>query len=321
MVHALIALFVLTFTVASSGDKLPEFQYCVSQCCADNCPSELSLHLRLLGWTCDSNCDYLCQQFLTDLHESSQSQVHQYHGKWPFTRIIGIQELASVIFSLMNLWPNWQGMKTLLKGTSNSKTFRMRPYYVCFAFVGVNTWVWSAMFHTRDFVWTERLDYFSAIGSILYGLFLALIRIFRLDRPSERACRLVVAGVCSIFYVCHVYYLSFVHFNYTYNMAAGVVLGLTQTALWAIYSILTYRQTRERADLLPLAIVTSVLLGMGFELFDFSPFLRLVDAHSLWHLATVLPTFMWYQWMLSDMQRNAHTASIIEKTATRRKYD
>lgn len=321
MIRVFSALLTLAFAVASSGDRIPEFQYCVQQCCTENCPSVLPFDLRLLQWTCEANCDYLCQQFLTDMHESSKVRVHQYHGKWPFVRIFGIQEPASVIFSLMNLWPNWRGMKILLKRTHNSEAFRMKPYYIVFAIIGVNTWLWSAVFHTRDFVLTERLDYFCAIGSILYGLFLALVRIFRLDKDSKAAWRYLVAAICVSFYSGHVYYLSCIRFNYAYNMTAGVVIGLLQTSLWATYSILAYRRTREVVDLLPLGIVSCVLLGMSFELFDFSPYFRAIDAHSLWHLSTVLPTFAWYHWMLSDMRRNSQTTGQQNSKNSHLKYN
>ena len=32
--------------------------------------------------------------------------VPQFHGKWPFLRVFGVQEPASVLFSLMNLLAN-----------------------------------------------------------------------------------------------------------------------------------------------------------------------------------------------------------------------
>ena len=36
-------------------------------------------------------------------------------------------------------------------------------------------WIFSSIFHTRDFVLTERLDYFGAGASVLYGLYFAPI--------------------------------------------------------------------------------------------------------------------------------------------------
>ncbi|KAK0560775.1 hypothetical protein OC844_003553 [Tilletia horrida] len=44
-----------------------------------------------------------------------------------------------------------------------------------------------------------------------------------------------------------------------------------------------------------------LLLGaMSFEIFDFPPFVRAIDAHALWHLATVPLVRMWYDWLIRD---------------------
>ena len=37
----------------------------------------------------------------------------------------------------------------------------------------------SMIFHTRDFNFTEKLDYFAAGASVLYGLYYTPIRVFR----------------------------------------------------------------------------------------------------------------------------------------------
>lgn len=34
--------------------------------------------------------------------------VPQFHGKWPFIRLFGIQEPASVFFSFLNLFAHWR---------------------------------------------------------------------------------------------------------------------------------------------------------------------------------------------------------------------
>jgi len=299
-----LLLFVQA-TFASSGDRLPEFNDCVSQCVANRCPSSVGL-LALLAWDCPSNCDYVCQQALTDVHEEHHMRVHQYHGKWPFRRWFGVQEIASVVFSLLNMVPHFIGYRALQKQTRDSEQFRMRSYYLSFAVVGVNTWVWSSVFHLRDLPVTEKLDYFSAIGSILGGLFLAIVRFYRLDMPAKRPTRNIVFVTIVGFYACHIFYLSFIKFNYAYNMMAGVVVGVAQVGLWIVLSMSLYVRSKNKMDLLPIGLVLSVFLGLSFELNDFSPYWRTVDAHSLWHASTVLPSFFWYKWMIFDLNRHTH---------------
>lgn len=37
-------------------------------------------------------------------------------------------------------------------------------------------------------------------------------------------------------------------------------------------------------------------MAMSLELLDFPPVLQSIDAHSLWHAATIFPAYMWYKY-------------------------
>jgi hypothetical protein len=153
------------------------------------------------------------------------------------------------------------------------------------------------LFHTRDFSLTEKLDYFAAGASVLYGLFLAVIRIFRLegDRPRYKvALRRYWTYLCIGLYLAHVSYLSFWSWDYTYNMAANVVVGILQNILWTAFSVFRYRKQLKSWTAWPGLIVAWIMLAMSLELLDFPPWWGLLDAHSLWHLGTVVPTAWWY---------------------------
>jgi post-GPI attachment to proteins factor 3 len=47
-------------------------------------------------------------------------------------------------------------------------------YCVC----GVNAWLWSSIFHTRDTLLTERMDYFAATLLSFAGTYCAAMRVF-----------------------------------------------------------------------------------------------------------------------------------------------
>ncbi|PWN91531.1 Per1-domain-containing protein [Acaromyces ingoldii] len=47
-------------------------------------------------------------------------------------------------------------------------------------------------------------------------------------------------------------------------------------------------------------IVFLLLAASALELLDFPPILRALDAHALWHLATVPLASMWYGWLIED---------------------
>jgi hypothetical protein len=114
----------------------------------------------------------------------------------------------------------------------------LKAFYYCWGIAGVNTWIWSSVFHIRgtsivlfhpsstadaglstrfsssaDKPWTEKLDYFSAGLGITYSLFFTLVRIYHLyptmqsSTPSPTL-RMLGAGFILLF-LGHVSYLSF----------------------------------------------------------------------------------------------------------------
>ena len=77
----------------------------------------------------------------------SGRRIQQYHGKWPFWRLAGMQEPASVAFSLLNLWAHAQGASKIRKKVPESHP--MRSYYIVWSIISINAWIWSSIFHTR----------------------------------------------------------------------------------------------------------------------------------------------------------------------------
>lgn len=96
-------------------------------------------------------------------------------------------------------------------------------------------------------------------------------------------------------FIGHVAYLSFWSWDYTYNMAANVAVGVVQNVLWTGFSILSYKESKKSWAAWPGMIVAWIILAMSLELLDFAPIAGMVDAHSLWHLGTVVPTIWWYR--------------------------
>ena len=75
------------------------------------------------------------------------------------------------------------------------------------------------VFHTRDFMITERADYFAAGASVLYGLYYSPIRVFRLDdpernRPYKKSLLRLWTVACIGLYLAHVSYLTMWSWDY-----------------------------------------------------------------------------------------------------------
>lgn len=208
---------------------------------------------------------------------------------------MGMQEPFSVVFSLMNFLAHDHGMSQIREYIPSS--YGLRRYYILFGYFGLASWTFSMIFHTRDFNITEKLDYFGAGASVMYGLYYTPIRIFRLDQKTPRydSIRRVWTVFCISLYLAHISYLTFWRFDYTYNMAANVVVGIVQNLLWSWFSVTRYQKTKRLWAAWPGLIVAWIILAMSLELFDFPPWQGMIDAHSLWHLGTVIPTIWWYK--------------------------
>lgn len=221
--------------------------------------------------------------------------VAQFHGKWPFHRLLGMQEPFSVLFSLLNLAAHLHGLARLRSRVPPS--YPLLRYYKLFSYVASASWVFSAVFHARDFPLTEELDYLGAGASVFYSMFYAPVRVFRLDRPDSASRSKLKAwtAICATLYLAHVGYLKGVTWDYTYNMAANVVAGLAHNALWFWYCARRYGRTGQAWTLWPVVCATWIMAAMSLELFDFPPIWGCFDAHSLWHLGTIVPAYLWYR--------------------------
>ena len=149
---SLVLLGLTASGLASSGDRSGEFQVCVTQCsvqyrCTSSSGSELAFPLRFTRWTCYDNCKYNCMHSITDKAVQQNQPIQQYYGKWPFWRLAGMQEPASVAFSLLNLYAYTRGAGEVKRRIPDGHP--MKFYYLIWSFISMNAWVWSSVFHTR----------------------------------------------------------------------------------------------------------------------------------------------------------------------------
>lgn len=334
---------------ASIGDELPEFQKCFRYCEVITCNKAskypdltpelyqnlmkdkslvqmfdkppLDTHLTILGWDCESNCDYQCQRIITLDRMEDNLEIHQFHGKWPFIRVWGIQELFSTIFSIGNFIPNYWGFKLLRKQyqiQARKNNYEFTSLYFAYILVTVSSmcaWTFSTLFHLKDTWNRERLDYFFAGLTVLTGFYAIIVRFFALYKKDNTLKRRLFGAVCVLMYIYHVLRLLD-DWSYTYNMQANVVIGLLQNVLWVSLAIsqfkkfsrgnLTLAENLNNKEvnwtLTPIFLVFSVIFGMSFELFDFPPIFQLIDAHAMWHFVTIWPQLYWYPYMVRDTE-------------------
>jgi hypothetical protein len=247
----------------------------------------------------------------------------QFHGKWPFVRLGGIQEPASALFSVANFIAFAYMLTAFLRMVpSEAPMYYAWTLYCC---IGMIAWICSTIFHSRDTPLTEKLDYFCAFAGVLYSLFCCLLRI---TGKYDAGNALLIAFPIAAYFLCHITYLSFVKFDYGYNMKANVLVGTLNSIGWLGWcaSHLELRTPTSPSDAADSATYWSGLLAwagprltfryphlgnciavvllasafLSLELWDFPPVGWTLDAHSLWHLGTAPLPFLWTKFIVYD---------------------
>ncbi|EMG48011.1 PER1 Protein PER1 [Candida maltosa Xu316] len=327
----LLFLFSLTsLTLASIGDNLPEFQNCLTDCDCQTIPQSIF-------WSCLANCNYFCQQHITNIREAQGDPTVQFYGKWPFIRVFGFQEFFSTIFSLMNLYVNYKNITPIFRQyRRNDNIYGYKTMYLQYLgllIVSCVGWGFSAMFHFKDTKITETLDYFGAFAIVLSNLNVIVVRVFHLFAPSRSIILLFWHVLLIMFYITHVTMLK-MDWDYGYNTTVNIIVGVSTMVLWCVHSWtvygtysknyivcnnsiqllphetkllhkLTYLSMSAKSSLIPLIPILNNLIlvcGIMLELNDFPPWGRLIDAHALWHLLTVYPSFIWFDWNIWDVE-------------------
>ncbi|CAG8561496.1 7558_t:CDS:1 [Paraglomus brasilianum] len=309
LVAILILLVGCTQVYSSEGDNSKDFKNCVSLCSSATCPRrKIPPIRRLLQWSCENECEYECMQEITETAKESGGEILQYHGKWPFVRLWGMQEPASVLFSALNGYMHYQYISVFKRQIADG--YYMKKFYVWCCYIGVNSWIWSVIYHSRDFVFTERMDYFAAGLAVLYSLYTAGLRVLHIRKTFHVASW---TFVCLVAYTLHISYLLSGTFDYRYNMIANVAVASINNVLWFYWTIMHWNKRPDDAWK-PAATGALVSLFLSLELFDFPPILGIFDAHSLWHLSTIPVIPFWYNFLLVDAEREDHKERKGKKT-------
>ncbi|XP_065211219.1 post-GPI attachment to proteins factor 3 [Planococcus citri] len=298
----------------SVGDTYPTYRSCVTECTKSTCESDgisyvstirIKWYLRLL-WNCRDNCEYECIWPMVRICLKKGWEIPQFSGKWPFIRWLGMQEPASVIFSILNLISSIYMYNQFRKAVRTP--FTMYWIWTVYAGVSSNAWIWSVVFHIRDIPFTERMDYISASTLVYYTFYAFGYRMIIFQKLFTKV--LFVCG-CLFFFVQHTLHLIMKPFDYHYNfdtlVFVGILTGVT-TLLWCLWNWNIISHVKYATIYVSLTTIVALL-----EVFDFPPVLWVFDAHSMWHLATVpLPYFI-YKFAIEDcryLRRHTHRSTV-----------
>eukprot|EP01116_Phalansterium_solitarium_P009034 TRINITY_DN2303_c0_g2_i1.p1 TRINITY_DN2303_c0_g2~~TRINITY_DN2303_c0_g2_i1.p1 ORF type:complete len:338 (+),score=75.59 TRINITY_DN2303_c0_g2_i1:102-1115(+) len=249
---------------------------------------------------CQERCYYEAHMQCTQAnYDRGGRQAFKLFGRWPIRRVLIFEEFAAALFaalacvSQLFLYRRYEA--TVKKCGANAFSSLWRVYYAAW----VATFASAFLFHTKDTMLTERLDYFSAGLTIVFILYLAITRIFVLRRSTQA----FVAVPFGAFAAYHLYYMNFVSFDYGWNMqvliAAAVLHGMAWTT-WCLW----IRPPHATKLLAPLLVMSAMSV---FEIFDFPPLFGYLDPHSIWHLAIVASSVLWTRFIMAETEYLAET--------------
>ncbi|GAB4858658.1 hypothetical protein Ancab_010130 [Ancistrocladus abbreviatus] len=313
-------LSVIPLLQASEGDADPIYKTCVEHCektgcvnskCFQHCNLtsdggwylQEPLYVQWKKWDCRSDCRYYCMLAREEEREKLGEKPVKYHGKWPFQRVYGIQEPVSVALSALNLavqFHSWISFFILvyykLPLKDNGRAYyEFTDLWHVHGILAMNTWFWSAVFHSRDVDLTEKLDYSSAVALLGFSLILAILRAFNV---KDEAARVMIAAPLIAFVTTHILYLNFYNFDYGLNMKVCVIMGVAQFLLWVVWAGVTHHPSRWKLWVVEVGGALSMLL----EIYDFPPYWGFVDAHALWHATTIPLTYLWWNFIKDDAE-------------------
>lgn len=320
---------------ASAGDADPLYRTCVEECEQTGSLGEISishcqfpetdtpansswyvqepLYLQWKQLNCRSDCRYHCMMQREKERAALGLSPVKYHGKWPFKRIFVFQEPVSSILSAVNLMVHFTGWLSFFLLVNYKLPLRpqtKRTYYEytglwhIYGLLSMNAWFWSAIFHSRDFDLTEKLDYSSAVASLGYSLILSLLRTFNV---KDEASRVMLAAPILAFVTTHILYLNFYQLDYGWNMKVCLVMGISQLLIWTIWAGISRHPSRFKLWAVTFGTGLAVLL----EVYDFPPYEGYIDAHAMWHAATIPLTYLWWSFIRADAEQR--TSTLIKK--------
>ncbi|KFO52591.1 Post-GPI attachment to proteins factor 3, partial [Corvus brachyrhynchos] len=213
-------------------------------------------------------------------------------SQWPFSRFLFFQEPASAFASFLN---GLASLVMLLRyRAAVPPAAPTYPTCVAFAWVSLNAWFWSTVFHTRDTALTEKLDYFCASAVVLHSVYLCCVRTLGLQRPALIS---IFRAFLLLFLAGHISYLSLVRFDYGYNLVANAAAGeLGGTGMdWEALELhweLLGASCIQAGECW--AVLGATGLCWGYVRGQSKPLLWVLDAHALWHIGTIPLNVLFY---------------------------
>lgn len=283
-------------------------------------------------WSCIDMCKYMCMHDITNKRKLLGYPILKYYGHWPFIRYMGLEEPASVVFSMLNALPHVIFILVTLTSShvskripslslwSYSSTYFMRPWLVFYPILALLSWSSAVVFHAQKTSLTSLVDYLTAFVFIFYAFWIALRRVW--GRNANTYLVTLTFIVLCVLCCYRVYMMINGHVSFDDHMKLSIGLAVCSVVIWGVWIFIISKlendvmnnDTKYHRKWLCLCCQLLFCFASLLEIFDFPPLLGIFDAHSLWHASTVPLAFIWYHFWHRDSLESTHSLHIYKKT-------
>ncbi|CAM9250123.1 unnamed protein product, partial [Ectocarpus fasciculatus] len=282
----------------SAGDMNYDYRRCLRHCQKNCNPEDIPALRQYLLWNCEGECQYDCMHEVARWVQEEYAVTWKFYGHWPYLRIWGLQEPASVAFSLGNMLPHIHNL------LYNREKFcqpgvRFGHHILMYSVVALLAWAASAVFHARKIDPFISCDYAFAFLFISYGLWIAVSRLWWEIRGDRDRWTKTVFDVCC---AGRVVYQVIYTLNGTIPFQDHMNLSIGLSVLHAVSWLLFICFSNSRSKLFCLLCQAWFGAASLLELYDFPPYMGILDAHALWHAATIPLGFLWFRFWIQDAE-------------------
>lgn len=299
----------------SLGDRDWRYRTCFDDCVTNKqCAEHLMPIISIPKWDCEDVCFYVCAQEVTEMRLAHGLSPLKYYGHWTFIRWFGLEEPASVLFSLLNPLAH---MWFLSSGVNDPRfhNYGKRNWIRGYAILAINAWLASACYHSKRTRFSTLYDLNSALTLLIFGFAMSISYFCGavLDSKNSRRVVNIVCLLLALFWGYRVAAMinDEVEFSNHMNLCIFLVVGATVSwVAWVLVILNSAAITDKSSAYWCLFVQIWLMLAALLEVLDFPPYLSLFDAHSLWHAATVPLGFVWYKFVFTDMSSTPKPTSI-----------
>lgn len=300
-----IVFNIFALVTASQGDSDVAYLMCTVRCEASMCQDTNTSRFGagFPYWDCKNDCSYDCIQEITAHRFSEGYGPLKYFGHWPFLRVFGLEEAASMVFSVLNAVPYFISLfRALHLNADVMKNHYMGYWLYAYYLIAIETWLASAFYHSRKTELASLVDFASALFFLSYSLWLAIRRIWGPQASSTK-----VTLAFSLFILLFAYRLSGMYsgdVSFDNHMWVSISVAVFNVLTWLSWLIFSTETIRGNGLYRYLCLVSQLWFSLAalLELFDFPAIWGLFDAHSLWHAATIPLGFIWAYFWEADME-------------------